>query len=405
MKKHLTKQLYAIVAGVLLSSAAQAQISGDVVKIGILNGMTGPYASISGKGSVVAAQMAVEDFGGKVLDKPIQIVSADHQNKPDVGATIARQWIERDGVDMIADMDTSSVGIAVQKLAAEKGVITMNTGSGTTALTNKECTPLGIHYAYDTYALAAGLAEPIIREGGKKWFFITADYVFGHSLEQDATKVVKARGGEVLGSVRHPFPSTDFSSYLLQAQNSGANVIALANAGQDTTNAIRQAAEFGIGRDGKQQIVGLLVFSADVKALGLAVAQGLKFVDSWYWDMNDETRAFAKRFMQRHGAAPTSDQAAVYSVVLQYLKAVEAAGTDEGKAVRAQLGKMKFNDMYHKNAWVREDGRVMHDMYLMQAKSPKESTGEWDLVKILEVIPAEKAFIPLSESQCPLVKK
>ena len=388
-----------------MAQGAQAQISGDVVKIGILNGMTGYAADISGKGSVVAAQMAVEDFGGKVLGKPIQIVSGDHQNKPDVGATIARGWIERDGVDMIADMDTSSVGIAVQRLASQLGVITMNTASGSTALTNKECTPFGIHYAYDTHALAVGVADPIINAGGKRWFFLTADYAFGHSLEQDASKIVKERGGDVVGSLRHPMQTTDFSSFLLQAQNSGADVIALANAAQDTINSIKQAAEFGIGRDGKQQIVGLLVFSSDVKALGLAVAQGLKFVDSWYWDMNEETRAFAKRFQQRHNAAPTSNHAAVYSAVLQYLKAVEAVGTDEGKAVRAQLGKMKFNDMYHKNAWLREDGRVMHDMYLMQVKSPKESKGEWDLVKVIETIPADKAFIPLSESQCPLVKQ
>jgi branched-chain amino acid transport system substrate-binding protein len=348
--------------------------------------------------------MAAEDFGGKVLGKPVQILAADHQNKPDIGSAIAREWIDKDGVDMITDLDTSSVGIAVQRLAAEKGVLTMTTGSGTSALTNEHCTPLSIHYAYDTYSLAVGIADPVIRAGGKKWFYITSDYAFGHALEQNASNVVQANGGQNIGAVRHPFPNSDFSSYLMQAQGSGANVIAFANAGQDFTNAVKQAGEFGIGR-GDQQLVGLLMFISEVKSLGLQAAQGLKFTDSWYWDMNEETRQFTKRFMQRHNAAPTSDQAAVYSVVLQYLKAIEAAGTDEGKAVRAQFGKMQLNDMYHKNAWVREDGRVMHDMYLMEVKSPKESKGEWDLVKIIDTIPAEKAFIPLSESKCPLVKK
>lgn len=399
------KTIALAVAAALLAGTAHAQgISGDVVKIGIMNGASGPYAAISGKGSVVAAQMAVEDFGGKVLGKPVQILSADHQNKPDIGSAVAREWIDREGVDMIADMDTSSVALAVQRLAADKGVLTINTGAGSTALTNEQCTPLGIHYAYDTYALAVGIADPVIRAGGDKWFYITADYAFGHSLEENASNVVKATGGKNVGAVRHPFPNNDFSSYLLQAQGSGANVIALANAGQDTTNTIKQAGEFGIGR-GEQQLVGLLVFISEVKSLGLQTAQGLKFTDSWYWDMNDETREFTKRFMQRHNAAPTSDQAAVYSAVTQYLKAVEAAGTDQGKAVRAQLGKMTFNDMYHKNAKLRPDGRVVHDMYLMEVKSPKESKSEWDLVKVIDTIPAEKAFIPLSESKCPLVKK
>ncbi len=392
------------VAAALSAGTAQAQISGDVVKIGVLTDMSGVYAALSGQGSVIAAQMAIEDFGGKVLGKPIQLVSADHQNKADIGSATAREWIDQQGVDMITDLVTSSVGIAVQRLASAKGVITMNTSAGSTALTNAECTELGIHYAYDTYALAVGTANPIIQSGGKKWFFITADYTFGHSLESNAADVVKANGGQVVGGVRHPFPNNDFSSYLLQAQGSGADVIGLANAGQDFTNAVKQAGEFGIGR-GKQQLVGLLVFSSDVKSLGLKAAEGLQFTDSWYWDMNDETRAFAQRFFERAKAMPTSPQAAVYSSVTQYLKAVEAAGTDNGKAVRAKLGEMVMNDVYHKNAKLRPDGRVMHDMYLMKVKSPQESKSEWDLLKIVDTIPAEKAFLPLEKSQCPLVKK
>jgi branched-chain amino acid transport system substrate-binding protein len=397
----------AAAAAILAGGAANAQqgkVSGDVVKIGILTDMSGVYNAIAGKGSVAAAEMAVEDFGGKVLGKPIRIVSADHQNKPDVASATAREWIDSEGVDMITDIVTSSTGIAVQKLASDKGVITINTGAASTALTNAECTPLGVHYAYDTYSLAAGTVKPVIDKGGKKWFFITADYVFGHSLENNTADMVKKNGGQVVGGVRHPFPNTDFSSYLLQAQGSGANVIALANAGQDTTNAVRQAGEFGIGR-GDQQLVGLLVFSSDVKSLGLKTAQGLQFVDSWYWDMNEETRKWSERFEKRTGAKPTSVQAADYSAVLQYLKAVEAAGTDKGKAVRAQLANMTMNDMYHKNAKLREDGRVLHDMYLMKAKSPKESKGEWDLLTVVDTIPAEKAFQPLSESTCKLVKK
>lgn len=401
-----TKILALAAAAALTAGAAhgQGKVSGDVVKIGILTDMTGVYNAIAGQGSVAAAQMAVEDFGGKVLGKPVQIVSADHQNKPDVASSVAREWIDAQGVDMITDIVTSSTGIAVQKLASAKGVITMNTGSASTALTNAECTPLGVHYAYDTYALAAGVVNPVIESGGKKWYFITADYVFGHTLEKNTADAVKKNGGQVVGSVRHPFPNTDFSSFLLQAQGSGADVIALANAGQDTTNAVRQAGEFGIGR-GDQQLVGLLVFSSDVKSLGLKTAQGLQFVDSWYWDMNDDTRKWSERFEKKTGAKPTSVQAADYSAVLQYLKAVEAAGTDEGKAVRAQLGKMTMNDMYHKNAKVREDGRVLHDMYLMKAKAPKDSKGEWDLLNVVGTVPADKAFQPLSESTCSFIKK
>ena len=390
-------------AATLCGGAAQAAISGDVVKIGVLTDMSNVYADLSGAGSVAAARMAVEDFGGKVLGKPVQIVSADHQNKADIAAAKAREWIEREGVDMITDLVTSSIGIAVQKLASDKGVITLNVGAASVALTNEECTEFGIHYAYDTYALAVGLANPMIAAGGKKWFFITADYTFGHSLEGNTANVVKAQGGQVLGSVRHPLSSTDFSSYLLQAEASGADVIGLANAGQDFTNALRQAGEFGLGR-GEQQLAGLLVFSSDVKSLGHAAAQGLQYVDSWYWDMNDETRAFSDRFMAKTKFKPTSVHAGVYSAVTNYLKAVEAAGSDSGKAVRAQFATMTMNDVYHKNATVRADGRVLHDMYLLKVKSPKEAKSEWDLANIVSTIPADQAWQPLSQSRCARLK-
>jgi branched-chain amino acid transport system substrate-binding protein len=390
-------------AALAISPVAAASVSGDAVKIGILTDTAGVYSTMTGNGSIVAAQMAVEDFGGKVLGKPVEVLSADHQNKPDIASSIARQWMDRDGVDMLADMVTSSVAISVQKLASSKGVITMTTSAGSTALTNEECTPLGIHYVYDTYALPSGTGAAVVENGGKKWFFITADYAFGHSLEANTTRMIKELGGQVVGSVRHPLGTNDFSSYLLQAQSSGADVIALANAGTDFTNALRQAAEFGVTKS--NQVVGMLVYLTDVKALGLPASQGLQFTLAWYWDQNDEARGFANRFKQRHGAMPTSVQAGLYSAVTSYLKAVEAAGTDEGAAVRAQLGRMTMNDMFHRNATVRPDGRVMHDMYLMQAKKPSESKGEWDLLEVAGTIPADKAFIPLSESKCPLARK
>jgi branched-chain amino acid transport system substrate-binding protein len=389
-------------AALTAAGAAQAQVSGNAVKIGVLTDMAGAYAAVGGPGAIIAAQMAVEDFGGKVLGKPISIVSADHQNKADIASAKAREWIDREGVDVITEMLNSAVGIAVQKLASSKGVVTINTGAGSTALTNEECTPLGIHYVYDTYSLPVGTATAIVKNGGKKWYFITADYAFGHSLEKNTGDVVKSLGGQVVGAVRAPFPSTDFSSYLLQAQASGANVIGLANAGTDTTNAIKQAAEFGITET--QDLAGMLVFITDVHALGLKTAKGLQFTSAWYWDMNDETREFANRFFKKHGEMPTMVEAGLYSAVTNYLKAVEAAGTDEGKAVRAKLGEMTMNDMFHKNAKVRPDGRVVHDMYLLKAKAPNESKKPWDYAEIVSTIPADQAFIPLSQSKCSLVK-
>lgn len=390
-------------AAMALGSAQAQEISADVVKIGVLTDMSGPLSSMTGRGSVAAANMAVEDFGGKVLGKPIKIVSADHQNKPDIGASIAREWIDQDDVDMLIDMASSSVAIAVQNLASTKGTMVISTSAATSALTNEECSPLGIHYVYDTHALAAGTADAVVANGGKKWFFLTVDYAYGHSLEANTTRLLKKVGGEVVGSVRHPLGTSDMSSYLLQAQSSDADVIALANSGSDFINAMKQAAEFEVNRD--KQMVGMLVFLENAHAVGLETLQGLQFTLAWYWDQNEETRAFAKRFEKRQGKVPNSLNAGLYSAVTNYLKAIEAAGTDDGKAVRAQFGKMTMNDMFHKDAWVREDGRVMHDMYLMEAKKPSESKGEWDLLKVARTIPAEKAFMPLSESKCKLVHK
>lgn len=400
--KNRTLSLFAA-AALTVGSAHAADISGDVVKIGVLTDMSGLYSSVAGPGGVIATEMAIEDFGGTVLGKKIQVVSADHQNKADIASARAREWIDKDGVDVIVEMLNSSVGIAVQKLASAKGVITINTGAASTALTNEECTPLGIHYVYDTHSLPVGTATAVVKNGGKKWFFITADYAFGHSLEKNTGDVVKSLGGEVVGSVRHPLSSSDFSSYLLQAQSSGADVVALANAGTDTTNAIKQAAEFGITP--KQSIAGMLVFITDIHALGLANAKGLQFTSAWYWDMNDETRAFAKRFFERNKEMPTMVEAGLYSAVSTYLQAVKEAGTDEGKAVRAKMGEMTMNDVFHKNARLRPDGRVVHDMYLLQVKEPKASKYPWDYAEIVSTIPADEAFIPLSESKCSLVTK
>ena len=399
-----TTQMMALAAAAALTAGtAQAKISGDAVKIGVLTDMSGVYSAVAGPGGIAAAEMAVEDFGGKVLGKPIQIVSADHQNKADIASAKAREWIDQQGVDVITEMLNSSVGIAVQKLASSKGVITINTGAGSTALTNEECTPLGIHYVYDTYSLPVGTATAIVNNGGKKWYFITADYAFGHSLEKNTGDVVKGLGGQVLGSVRHPLSSTDFSSYLLQAQSSGADVIGLANAGTDTTNAIKQAAEFGI--TDTQSLAGMLVFITDIHALGLKTAKGLQFTTAWYWDQNDESREFANRFFKRTGEMPTMVEAGLYSGIQTYLKAVQEAGTDEGKAVRAKMGEMTMNDMFHKNAKLRPDGRVVHDMYLLKVKDAKDSKKPWDYAEVVGTIPADKAFIPLSESKCSLVKK
>ncbi len=392
------------VAFAFVTSVAHAEISDGVVKLGVMNDQSGLYADLAGKGSVEAARMAIEDFGGKLNGKPIEILSADHQNKPDIGSNIVRQWIDVEGVDAIVDVPTSSVALAVQKITSEKDTAFLMSGPASTRLTNEDCAATGVHYTYDTYALAVGTGKAMVEEGGDTWFFITADYAFGHSLEQDTANVVKKNGGKVLGEVRHPLSSADFSSYLLQAQGSGAKVIGLANAGSDTTNAIKQANEFGIVQSG-QQLAALLMFITDVNSLGLDVAQGLTLTTGFYWDMNDETRAFADRFSKRmDGQRPTMVHAGVYSEVMQYLKAVDAIKDDGGKAAVDQMKKTPINDFFAKNGKIRADGRMVHDMYLAQVKTPSESKMKWDYYKILRTIPGDQAYQPLSESKCPLVK-
>ena len=383
---------------------AQAQISDDVVKIGVLNDQASLYADLTGQGSVIAARLAAEDFGGKVLGKPIEIVFADHQNKPDVGSTVANRWIDVEKVDAIADVPTSSVALAVQEITKNKNRMLLISGAASSALTSDKCSPTGIHWTYDTWALANGTGKATVLAGGDSWFFLTADYAFGHALEKDTTDVVKANGGKVLGVVRHPLNSSDFSSFLLQAQASKAKIIGLANAGTDTTNSIKQAAEFGIVKGG-QNLAGLLVFLNDVHALGLDVAQGLMLTEAFYWDLTDETRAWTKRFTQRHKQHPNMIHAGVYGAVTHYLKAIQAAGTDEAKAVAAKMKELPVDDFFTKGGRVREDGRTIRDMYLFQVKKPAESKGPWDYYKLVRTIPAAEAFRPIEQGNCPFAKK
>jgi branched-chain amino acid transport system substrate-binding protein len=382
------------------ASAVCAQISDDVVRIGVLNDQSGLYADLGGPGSVVAARMAVEDAGGTVLGKPVEIVFADHQNKADIGVAVARQWFEIGKVDMAIGFDNSAVALAVEQLAAEKNRIAIAGAVGSTAFTGKACTPTEASWIYDSYALTTSLAKSIVAEGRDTWFFITVDYAFGHSLEADATSAVLAAGGKVLGSVRHPLNTADFSSYLLQAQASGAKVVAFANGGGDMVNATKQANEFGLTKN--QTMVSLLVFISDVHSMELKAAQGLKFVTAFYWDRNDETRAWSKRFFERHGRMPTMPQASTYSAIRHYLSAIAAAGTDEAKAVMAKMRAIPVNDFYASNGHVREDGRLVHDMYFAQVKKPSESTKPWDYYNILGVISGDQAFRPLAEGGCPL---
>jgi len=386
----------------LLGGAAHAEISGNAVKIGVMNDQSGLYADLAGQGSVEAARMAVEDFGGSVNGASIEVLSADHQNKPDIGSNVVRQWIDVDEVDVVVDVPTSSVALAVTEIVKEKDKVFLVSGAASTELTGAACSPNTIHWTYDTYALAVGTGRAMVQEGGDSWFFITADYAFGHQLEEDTSTVVQEEGGEVLGAVRHPLSSADFSSYLLQAQGSGAKVIGLANAGTDTTNSIKQANEFGITQAG-QQLAALLLFLSDVNALGLDVAQDLVLTTGFYWDMNDETRAWSERFNERAGQMPTMVQAGVYSAVTHYLNAIKEVGGDDAKAVVEQMKATPVNDFFAKNGTIRDDGRMVHDMYLARVKSPDESTGEWDYYEILRTIPGDQAFLPLAESTCPLV--
>ena len=385
------------------AGAKASVVSGDKVVIGVMNDMAGLYADLAGPGSVEAAKMAVQDFGGKVLGKPIEILSADHQNKPDVGANKAREWYDTQGVDLIVDVPTSSVAIAVAKVAAEKKRVYINSTGASTRLTNEDCTAYTVHYTYDTYALANGTGKAIVQQGGKTWFFITADYAFGKSLEDDTTAVVKANGGEVKGHVLHPLNASDFSSFMLQAQASKAQIVGLANAGGDTINAVKAANEFGLTKN--QTLAGLLMFITDVHSLGLKTAQGMMLTDAWYWDLNEETRKFGRRFFEKMKRMPSFAQAGVYSAVLTYLKAVQAAGSDDADKVMVSLKKLKINDMFAKNGYIRQDGRMVHDMYLMQVKKPEDSKYPWDYFQLKKVIPAEEAFQPLALSTCPMLKK
>jgi len=394
----------AAIAVATVCSPAQAQISDGVIKIGVMNDMSGTYADLTGPGSVVAAQMAVEDFGAAAKGLKVEIVGADHQNKPDIGSNVVRQWIDVDKVDVVVDVPTSSVALAVNEIVREKNKVFLISGAAASNLTGDKCSPNTVHWTYDTWALANGTGNAIVKTGGDTWFFLTADYAFGHALERDTAAVVEKNGGKVAGKVRHPFPATDFSSFLLQAQASKAKIIGLANAGADTTNSIKQAAEFGIVKGG-QNLAALLIFISDVKALGLQTAQGLIFTEAWYWDLNDANRDFAKRFAPRNkGIYPSMIHAGVYSAVTHYLKAVSELKSDaDGKAVVAKMKSMPTDDKLFGKGTIRADGRKIHPMYLFEVKKPSESKGEWDLYKLRATIPANEAFRPISEGKCPLV--
>jgi branched-chain amino acid transport system substrate-binding protein len=389
-------------AGAALAGPAAAQ---QPVKIGVLNDQSGLYADLSGMGSVHAARMAVEDFGGKVAGRPIEIIFADHLNKADVGANMARQWVDTEKVNMIVDVPNSAVALAVQEAVRDRDAIHINTGAASSDLTGKSCSPHGVHWTFDTYGLAAGTGKAVVQQGGKTWFFVTADYAFGHALERDTAAFVEQGGGKVLGAVRHPLNNQDFSSFLLQAQASGAQVIGLSNAGGDTINSVKQAAEFGIGRDGKQRLVGLLIQFPDVHSLGLQVAQGLTGTETFFWDLDDKTRAWTKKFIERNGGKPPGMiHAGTYGAVTHYLKAVAAANTTEATTVVKKMKEIPVEDFYTKGS-VREDGRVMRNYYLLQVKAPSESKYPFDYHKLLATVPPEEAARPLNEGNCPFVKK
>jgi branched-chain amino acid transport system substrate-binding protein len=401
--KVFQKTATALLVSSLIAGTAQAQISDDEIRIGYLADMSGTYRDLAGPGGLEALEMAVEDFGGNVDGKKIVIFNADDLNKPDVGANTVRQWVDERNVDMVTGLVATSVVLAASKVVEQADKLALISGAASSSLTNEYCSPNHIHWTYDTYALANGTAKAVIQNGGKTWYMLTADYAFGHSLASDITKVVKEGGGQVLGEVRHPFPTNDFSSYMLQAQGSGAEVIALANAGSDTVNALKTASEFGVTQSG-QKLAGMVVFLNDIHAMGLNVTQGLMLTTGWYWDMNDETHTWSNRYFERFGRMPSMAQAGVYSATMHYLNAVKATGSDTTSTVRAKMAETPVNDMFAKGGKIREDGRMVHDMYLVQVKTPAESKGEWDLYKILSTIPGEQAYRPLSESQCKLVK-
>ncbi len=384
------------------AATASAQISGDTVKIGFITDLSGLYADIDGPGGVEAIKMAIADFGGKVNGKKIEFVYADHQNKADIAASRAREWFDREGVDMLLGGTNSGTNLAMAKVAAEKQKPFISIGAGSSALTNEQCSPYTIHYAYDTVALAKGTGSAVVKQGGKTWFFLTADYAFGAALEHDTAEVVKANGGKVLGDVRHPLSTSDFSSFMLQALSSKAQILGLANAGGDTINSIKAANEFGVTKSMK--LAGLLMFINDVHSLGLDLTKGMYLTDSWYWDQNDESRKWSRRYFDKMKKMPSSLQAADYSATIQYLNAVKAAGTDDAQKVLAKLKSSKVNDMYAKNGTYRADGSMIHDMYLMQVKQPSESKYPWDYYKVAQTIPGDQAFTSKAESKCALWK-
>ncbi|MBL3558595.1 MULTISPECIES: ABC transporter substrate-binding protein [Marinobacter] len=396
------KLLTSAVASALLVGAAQAEISDDTIKIGYLADMSGTYRDLAGPNGEAALRMAIEDFGGKVNGAKIEVLTADDRNNPDQSSSTVRRWLEDDKVDLVAGLVASSVTIAVTKLLDGSDTLGIVSGSAASSITNEHCTPNHIHYVYDTYPLANGTAKAVVQEGGKSWYILTADYAFGHALEGDVTRVVEENGGEVIDTARHPFPTSDFSSYILQAQSSGADVVALANAGADTTNAITTAGEFGLTQSG-QTLAALLLFLTDVHALGAETAQGIQLTTGWYWDLNDETREWSDRFMEETGVRPTMVHAGIYSSAMQYLNAVKETGSDKASDVRKQMMATPINDMFAKNGTIREDGRMVHDMYLAEVKTPEESESEWDLYEILRTIPGDEAYRPLSESKCSLV--
>ena len=392
----------AAVCAMGLSFAAQAQVSGDTIKIGMITDMSGLYSDIDGLGGAEAIKMAIADAGVVIAGKKVEFISADHQNKADIAASKAREWFDQQGVDMLIGGTNSGANLAMAKVAAEKKKVFISIGAGSARLTNEECTPYTVHYAYDTVALARGTGGAIAKQGGKNWYFMTADYAFGQSLEKDTADVVKAAGGKVLGSVKHPLSASDFSSFLLQAQSSGAQILGLANAGGDAINSIKAANEFGITK--KMKLAGLLIFINDVHSLGLNTTQGMYLTDGWYWDQNPETRAWSKRYFEKMKKSPSMLQAADYSATTNYLKAVKAVGTDDADKVMAHLKKTPINDMFAKNGVIRPDGRMVHDMYLMEVKKPSESKYPWDYYKVVATIPGDQAYVTKAETKCALWK-
>ncbi|NLY28247.1 MAG: ABC transporter substrate-binding protein [Alcaligenaceae bacterium] len=402
LKKKLQLTSLALMLG-LSFGTANAQAETGPVKIGVLGDLSGLYSAIGGKGLYDAARMAVEDFGGTLFGKPIEVLSFDTQNKVDVASSRARQWFDVDGVDMVTDMPTSAIALAVSKLGEEKKKVVMVTSAASSDITGKACTPYTVHWTYDTYALAVGTAAAVVKSGGKSWFFLSADYAFGQALQRDATQVIESNGGKVVGAVAHPLNAPDFSSFILQAQASNADVIGLANGGNDTTNSVKQAAEFGVTKS-RQKVAALLAFLSDVKAMGLPLAQGLYLTEAFYWDQTPETRAWSERFYKRNGVMPTMNHAGTYGAVMHYLNAVKATGTKNADKVMAQMRATPINDFMTNNGKLRIDGRVVRDMHLYQVKTPAQSKGEWDLYNLVSTTPGDVAYRPLDKGGCPLVK-